>query len=72
MRSRWRSNALEASLRTRCWAICGASFQPVASQRPQAVGDAGTLDYWTSTTFGDIKSHANVIVFGKSLSKAGD
>jgi hypothetical protein len=34
--------------------------------------DSETLDYWTSTTFGDIKSHANVIVFGKALSKAGD
>ncbi len=34
--------------------------------------DSDTLDYWTSTTFGDIKSHANVIVFGKALSKAGD
>lgn len=34
--------------------------------------DSETLDYWTSTTFGDIKSHANVIVFGKALSKAGE
>lgn len=34
--------------------------------------DSETLDYWTSTTFGDIKSHANVIAFGKALSKAGD
>ena len=32
--------------------------------------DAETLDYWTSTTFGDIKSHANVIAFGKALSKS--
>ena len=36
------------------------------------IKDSETLDYWTSTTFGDIKSHANVIVFGKALSKAGD
>lgn len=34
--------------------------------------DSETLDYWTSTTFGDIKAHANVIAFGKALSKAGD
>lgn len=34
--------------------------------------DSETLDFWTSTTFGDIKSHANVIAFGKALSKAGD
>ncbi len=33
--------------------------------------DSDTLDFWTSTTFGDIKSHANVIVFGKALSKSG-
>jgi hypothetical protein len=33
--------------------------------------DAETLDFWTSTTFGDIKSHANVIAFGKALSKSG-
>ncbi|MGL4237429.1 DUF1566 domain-containing protein [Tabrizicola sp.] len=32
--------------------------------------DSDTLDYWTSTTFGDIKSHANVIVFGKALSRS--
>lgn len=34
--------------------------------------DGDTLDYWTGTTFGDIKSHANVIVFGKALSKSAD
>lgn len=34
--------------------------------------DSETLDYWTGTTFGDIKSHANVIAFGKALSKSGD
>ncbi|WP_376877871.1 DUF1566 domain-containing protein [Albirhodobacter sp. R86504] len=34
--------------------------------------DSETLDFWTSTTFGDIKSHANVIVFGRALSKSGD
>ncbi|WP_417275515.1 DUF1566 domain-containing protein [Celeribacter halophilus] len=34
--------------------------------------DSETLDYWTSTTFGDIKSHANVIVFGLALSKSAD
>jgi hypothetical protein len=34
--------------------------------------DSETLDYWTSTTFGDWKNYANVIAFGKALSKAGD
>lgn len=34
--------------------------------------DSETLDFWTSTTFGDIKSHANVIAFGKALSRSGD
>ncbi|MGP6086699.1 Lcl C-terminal domain-containing protein [Antarctobacter jejuensis] len=34
--------------------------------------DSDTLDFWTSTTFGDIKSHANVIVFGLALSKSAD
>lgn len=34
--------------------------------------DSATLDYWTSTTFGDIRSHANVIAFGYALSMAGD
>ncbi|WGW04119.1 Lcl C-terminal domain-containing protein [Tropicibacter oceani] len=34
--------------------------------------DSETLDFWTSTTFGDIKSHANVIAFGKALSKSAD
>ncbi len=32
--------------------------------------DSQTLDYWTSTTFGDIRSHANVIVFGLGLSRS--
>ncbi|WP_417271707.1 DUF1566 domain-containing protein [Celeribacter sp.] len=31
-----------------------------------------TLDFWTSTTFGDWKNYANAIAFGKALSKAGD
>lgn len=31
-----------------------------------------TLDFWTSTTFGDWKNYANVIAFGLALSKAGD
>ena len=34
--------------------------------------DSETLDFWTSTTFGDWKNYANVIAFGKALSKAGD
>ena len=34
--------------------------------------DAETLDFWTSTTFGDWKNYANVIAFGKALSKSGD
>lgn len=34
--------------------------------------DSETLDFWTSTTFGDWKTYANVIAFGKALSKAGD
>jgi hypothetical protein len=34
--------------------------------------DGETLDFWTSTTFGDWKNYANVIAFGKALSKAGD
>lgn len=34
--------------------------------------DSETLDYWTSTTFGDFKNYANVIAFGKALSKAGE
>jgi hypothetical protein len=34
--------------------------------------DSDTLDFWTSTTFGDWKNYANVIAFGKALSKAGD
>ncbi len=34
--------------------------------------DSETLDFWTSTTFGDWKSYANVIAFGKALSKAGE
>lgn len=34
--------------------------------------DAETLDYWSSTTFGDWKNYANVIAFGKALSKAGE
>ena len=33
--------------------------------------DSETLDFWTSTTFGDWKNYANVIAFGKALSKAG-
>ncbi|MFY0681693.1 MAG: DUF1566 domain-containing protein [Thalassovita sp.] len=33
---------------------------------------AETLDFWTSTTFGDWKNYANVIAFGKALSKSGD
>ena len=32
--------------------------------------DAETLDFWTSTTQGDFKTHANVIAFGKALSKS--
>lgn len=35
-------------------------------------GDGETLDFWTSTTFGDWKNYANVIAFGKALGKAGD
>ncbi|PVB60460.1 DUF1566 domain-containing protein [Labrenzia sp. 011] len=34
--------------------------------------DAESLDFWTSTTFGDFKNYANVIAFGKALSKAGE
>jgi hypothetical protein len=34
--------------------------------------ESETLDYWTSTTFGDIKSHANVIAFGRALSRSAD
>lgn len=34
--------------------------------------DSETLDFWTSTTFGDWKNYANVIAFGKALSKTGD
>lgn len=34
--------------------------------------DSETLDFWTSTTFGDWKNYANVIAFGKALSKAGE
>lgn len=34
--------------------------------------DGESLDFWTSTTFGDWKNYANVIAFGKALSKAGD
>ncbi len=33
--------------------------------------DSEGLDFWTSTTFGDWKNYANVIAFGKALSKAG-
>lgn len=32
--------------------------------------DSEALDFWTSTTFGDFKSHANVIAFGEALSKS--
>ena len=31
--------------------------------------DSETLDFWTSTTFGDWKNYANVVAFGKALSK---
>ncbi|MCW9043442.1 MAG: DUF1566 domain-containing protein [Pseudopelagicola sp.] len=31
-----------------------------------------TLDFWTSTTFGDWKNYANVIAFGQALGKAGE
>lgn len=34
--------------------------------------DSETLDFWTSTTFGDWKNYANVIAFGEALSKSGD
>lgn len=34
--------------------------------------DAETLDFWTSTTQGDFKTHANVIAFGKALSKSAN
>lgn len=34
--------------------------------------DSETLDFWTSTTFGDWKNYANVLAFGKALSKSGD
>jgi len=34
--------------------------------------DSETLDFWTSTTFGDWKNYANVIAFGKALSMAGE
>ena len=34
--------------------------------------DSESLDFWTSTTFGDFKNYANVIAFGKALSKAGE
>ena len=34
--------------------------------------DSETLDFWTSTTFGDWKNYANVIAFGLALSKSGD
>lgn len=34
--------------------------------------DSETLDYWSNTTFGDWKNYANVIAFGKALSKSGD
>lgn len=34
--------------------------------------DSETLDFWTGTTFGDWKNYANVIAFGKALSKSGD
>ena len=34
--------------------------------------DSETLDFWTSTTFGDWKNYANVIAFGKALSKSSE
>ncbi len=34
--------------------------------------DHDSLDYWSSTTFGDFKNYANVFAFGKALSKAGE
>lgn len=34
--------------------------------------DSETLDFWSSTTFGDWKNYANVLAFGKALSKSGD
>lgn len=34
--------------------------------------DSETLDFWTSTTFGDWKNYANVLAFGKALSKSGE
>ncbi|WP_372841826.1 DUF1566 domain-containing protein, partial [Phaeovulum sp.] len=34
--------------------------------------DSETLDFWTGTTFGDWKNYANVIAFGKALSKSGE
>ncbi|MEP3331049.1 DUF1566 domain-containing protein [Sedimentitalea sp.] len=34
--------------------------------------DSVTLDFWTSTTFGDWKNYANVIAFGQALSMAGE
>lgn len=34
--------------------------------------DSETLDFWTSTTFGDWKNYANVVAFGKALSKSGE
>ncbi|WP_299932950.1 DUF1566 domain-containing protein [uncultured Pelagimonas sp.] len=34
--------------------------------------DSDSLDFWSSTTFGDFKNYANVVAFGKALSKAGE
>lgn len=34
--------------------------------------DAETLDFWSSTTFGDWKNYANVIAFGKAISKGAN
>lgn len=52
-----------------------SDFPPAEKPATESFGttrDGDTLDFWTSTTFGDIKSHANVIVFGLALSKSAD
>lgn len=47
-------------------------FPAIDSKVFSITSDSETLDFWTSTTFGDWKNYANVIAFGKALSKAGD
>ncbi|MBY4893578.1 DUF1566 domain-containing protein [Rhodobacteraceae bacterium N5(2021)] len=50
----------------------GTGFPAIDTSVFAITQDSVSLDFWTSTTFGDWTTHANVIAFGQALSMAGD